>query len=248
MSHSEPPATPGRLARISAAQAVGAITETVVFGAFGIIVGFTGLVFASVIGIPLADSFGRYLVGSTGLLPFIVASGVMYVALLIAFRTRLEAGLESPLGFEKEEPETKVERAIETLTKTISVSSYTAAVIVIGGVLAFESTSVSPVFGMVALAGYPYFEHSVMIESARDADTLDDVSTPMTPGLFVAAMIALVMMFIATPILISLEAIGLIASMQRYMPSLEAANAAIRETQEHLMFIDRLIRPGRRAS
>lgn len=248
MSGSEPPATPSRLTRISAAQAVGAITETVVFGILGIMVGFLGLVFASAIGIPLADTFGRYLVGSTGLLTFIVASGVMYVGLLIAFRTRLEAGLETPLDFEQEEPETRVEKAIETLTRTISVSSYTAAVIVIGGVLAFELTSVSPIFGIVALAGYPYFEHAVMVESARDADTLDEVSTPMTPGLFVAAMIALVMMFIATPVLIALEAIGLIASMQRYMPSIEAANAAIRETQEHLMFIDRFTRTGRRAS
>lgn len=244
----ESAATPSRLARISVAQAAGAIAETVLLGITGAVFGFVSLVLATGINIPGAASFGEYVLATTELQVYFVASGVVYIALLTSHRTRIQAGLTSPPELDRGDAESYVDFVLDEIFSVMAVSSYTASIIVIGGLLTYEVTQVSAILGIFVLVLYPYLEYYALIKSAEDAESFEDAKSPITPAILGSAAIAFGMTFVTLPLLLSLRLVGLIASLQAHAPSFEELTNAIQITQEHLVFVDRLFPSARRRS
>lgn len=237
MAETERAATPRRLARISAAQAIVTVFETAFFGALGVFFGFIGLLLAADLNAPGAIAFGDYLFSSTDKFAYLFASGIIYVTLLAATRTRLEAGLSESPAPSEEDARSRIEEAIERINTLVSIGSYTASVIVIGGILSYEVTLASPILGIAILLGYHYFEHHALVTALENADSEEDISSPITPAVLGAALIAMVMMLSASPILLVLKMIGLITSVQEYLPSYEHVTKNIRDIQEHSVFM-----------
>lgn len=239
MVETESAASPRRLARITAVQAIETITETALFGTLGLFFGLTGLYIAIGFNAPGAIAFEEYLLNIPDFAVYISASSVFYVAFLVAMRTRIQAGISSLPTHEEDEPESRIESTIKRINSMVSFSSYTAAIIVIGGILTYEVMATSPLIAIVVLIGYHYYEHSVLAAAIEGAESLEDASSPITPAVLGAALIAMVMMLAALPILGILRIIGLIASVREYVPSFEHVTSSIRHLQEHSIFMGR---------
>lgn len=227
--------TPWGLARLTGVQALGAIAETLLFG-------MTGFVFA-ILGLAIVDEasgngYFEHLMTLPNLAFYLLASALVYVSLLTAVRVGNESGINPIPDLETEERDSLIDQVYNNILSILVGSSYTAAVIGIGGIVAYEAAQLSPVLGMVAIVAYPYVEHYAIVRTAEGAESVEEVDVILTPAIVVTMMIVIVPTIIISPILLSLRVIGIVASIWAYLPSLSGMGQSIRATQEHLVILD----------
>lgn len=236
MASEQTPATPGRLTRLTIRHSSAAVVETVVFGTMGITYGYLGLAALVNAGLAPLVPLREYLVADPRLVACVLATSVVYVALLTASRVEIDAGLARDPIVDRPEAPTGIERYVRSFYSLVAVSAYTASIVVIGGMLTFEALQLSAVVGIGVLIGYPSLEHYAVVHSA--AAPADDVGAFVTPAFLGAALIAGVMLIAVAPVALGLRLVGLVPSSRRYLPSLDLLVGSIRSIQSRLDRVD----------
>ena len=250
MSAPEPAATPLRLTKLTIAQAVGTLAEVFVAGFVGLFFAAVGLGGAIGLGVPGAAAIERYLTTAPTFPAYVLAAGVVHSSHLIAVRTRIKAGLETALPIHRDTPDTRTERLVQELYRGTSVVSYTASILVLTAVFVHQVAMISPVIAMGVLVGYPYLEHRTLIATARRAETPAEATSPITPAILLAGVIAFAVMSVVAPLLVVFRLFGYIASIQAYIPSFDRLISNIRDSHEQVLFYElaRLLPGSRRSS